>query len=134
MLAISEILGVKKINNYGVGGRFLSLDYPDTMCNMYSSMEDADIVMVMGGTNDVLSLGTAKGVLGSPNDTDKSTIYGALDHLCKGLKEKYPNSFIFFMTPFALADYFTSVCLTNSGFFNGRRLPCYKNRMQSLFY
>ncbi|MBO5713343.1 MAG: hypothetical protein J6R88_04005 [Clostridia bacterium] len=113
---LQEVLGVKKVNNYGVGGRFLSLDYPDTMCNVYSTMVDADIISVMGGTNDVLSFGTAKGVLGTLNDTDKSTIYGALDCLCRGLKEKYPNSYIFFMTPFALADIRDIDCLNNSGF------------------
>lgn len=58
-------------------------------------MDNADIVSVLGGVNDYLRTAT----LGNFGDTDNKTFYGSLDILCKGLKQKYPNSFIFFMTP-----------------------------------
>ena len=63
--------------------------------------DDADIVSVMGGTNDFGRFTT----LGTINDTQTSTFYGALNTLAKGLKEKYPNAFIFFMTPLKLISY-----------------------------
>ena len=68
----------------------MSLRYVD----MHSS---ADIISVMGGVNDYW-LGDIE--LGTVYDTSTRTIYGALNVLVKGLKEKYPNAYIFFMTPY----------------------------------
>lgn len=116
---LKNLLGVKKVNNYGMGGSMLSLTGGYSMCERFDDMEEADIIMVMGGTNDALSLGWNlgwKATLGTIDDIDESTVYGSLDVICKGLKEKYSNSFIFFMTPFELADSFQQTCLQNSGF------------------
>ncbi len=116
---LKNLLGVKKVNNYGMGGSMLSLTGGYSMCERFDDMEEADIIMVMGGTNDALSLGWSQGwkaTLGTIDDTDESTVYGSLDVICKGLKQRYPNSFIFFTTPFELADYYNQICLTNSGF------------------
>ncbi|MBO5946019.1 MAG: SGNH/GDSL hydrolase family protein, partial [Clostridia bacterium] len=57
--------------------------------------DKADIVSVMGGVNDYLNA-----PLGTPDSTDTGTIYGALNVLCAGLKAKYPNAYVFFMTPY----------------------------------
>jgi lysophospholipase L1-like esterase len=59
-------------------------------------MDDSlDIIAVMGGTND-----WSRNIpLGTPDSTDPSTVYGALHTLASGLKEKYPNAYIFFMSP-----------------------------------
>ena len=57
---------------------------------------DADIVCVFGGTND-FGHGTAP--IGTPADRDPYTFYGALNNLYRTLIERYPNAFIFVMTP-----------------------------------
>ena len=91
--------------NYGIGGTRIAQqtvksdceDYDNDYCSRIDGMEDdADIVVVFGGTND-FGHGDAK--LGCPNDTAPQTFYGALNYLIKRLKEKYPSSKIVFITP-----------------------------------
>ena len=97
---VKEILGMEKVYNCGISGSTLvSIDeWRDPFCQRYASMpDDADIVSVMGGINDYV-LGYAD--MGTLDSTDTTTIYGALNVLAKGLKEKYPDAYIFFMTPY----------------------------------
>lgn len=100
---VGEILGLRRTLNYGIGGTTISNCNDDRvslhkpMCFRYVDMIDnADIVSVMGGINDWIHFHDF-GTIDSEEDT---TLYGALKILCSGLKEKYPNSFIFFMTPY----------------------------------
>ena len=92
-------LGLKQVRNYGISGSTLTSVHPDRdpMCIRYAYMNnDADIISVMGGFNDYwlnIELGTIE-------DENTTTIYGALNTLAKGLKNKYPNAYIFFMTPY----------------------------------
>lgn len=63
----------------------------------YTEMDnDADIVVVFGGTNDQQN-GDAP--IGKFGDKTAETFYGALNLLICGLKEKFPNSILVFMTP-----------------------------------
>ena len=55
-----------------------------------------DIVMVFGGTND---FGIGNEPIGEITDETAETFNGALNILMKGLKKKYPDAFITFMTP-----------------------------------
>lgn len=55
-----------------------------------------DIVMVFGGTND---FGIGNAPLGDRMDHTPFTFYGALNLLMEGLKEKYPEALLAFMTP-----------------------------------
>ena len=85
------------IRNYGIHGSTLQSHtgtYP--MCERYADMDnDADIVAVMGGTNDYwLNL-----PLGSFGDTTGTTYYGALDVLIRGVIAKYPRAFFYMVTP-----------------------------------
>ena len=57
---------------------------------------EADIVMVLGGTNDY---GHGDAPLGHPADRTPDTFYGAMHDLCRQLIEKYPTAVIVFMTP-----------------------------------
>ena len=100
---VKDELGLKSVKNYGVSNSTISSGngYVSPMVERFSSMEDADIVSVMGGINDY----GKPVVLGTINDTQTSTFYGALNTLAKGLKEKYSNSFIFFMTPLSVPNY-----------------------------
>ena len=57
---------------------------------------DADIVVVWGGTND---FGHGDVPLGTIDDRDNTTFYGALHCLYRDLWEKYPTAQIVVMTP-----------------------------------
>jgi lysophospholipase L1-like esterase len=75
--------------NYGISGSTLGdagggANSPFTQ--RYAAMsDDADLVIVMGGTNDVRKF-VPLGVMG---DTTDATFYGALDVLARGLLQKY---------------------------------------------
>lgn len=88
--------------NYGIGGSEIAQfvegnDSYNPMSIRYADMDDdADLVLVAGGTNDWSHNHTE---LGTIEDTSVNTLYGALNTLCSGLKAKYPNAKIIFMTP-----------------------------------
>lgn len=90
---------------YGIGGtriapnRFPSVE--EKFDRWYGSrveemIEDADIVVVFGGTNDY---GHGDACLGSPDDRDENSFYGSMHVLCRKLLERYPGRTIVFMTP-----------------------------------
>lgn len=58
--------------------------------------DDADIVVVFGGTND---FGHGFAPIGGMSDRTVDTFYGACHSLMRFLIEKYPKSTIVFMTP-----------------------------------
>lgn len=67
--------------------------------NRYVNLpNDCDIVIVFGGTND-WNVGQ-NGTLGTIDSTDNTTFYGAMNVLCEGLLNKYPDKLIVFMLPF----------------------------------
>lgn len=91
--------------NYGIGGTriakqslpsdnpILDLDF----CSRVGQMDDdADVVVVFGGTNDY---GHGNAPLGKFEDRTADTFYGALHTLCISLIEKYPTSKIVIATP-----------------------------------
>lgn len=96
-------LGAVAVNNYGISGNTLARNhsnYDTAMCVRYTNIaKNSDIIIVMGGVNDRGSI-----PLGTINDTDITTFYGALNALCSGLKESYPNAWVFFMTNFKYDD------------------------------
>lgn len=96
---VQEILGLSSIKQYGIGGTSIAKKNETdntAMCVRYINMdEDADLIFVMGGVNDVW-FNTQLGTMG---DTNPLTFYGAMDTLCKGLYNKYPTKLIVFITP-----------------------------------
>lgn len=100
------VLVQKKLNlmqsvNFGIGGSTVAsgTNSYHPMCERHLKMPDANIVSVLGGVNDY-----AKNIpLGTINDTDTTTFYGALNTIAKDLKNKYPDSLVFFMTPYKFA-------------------------------
>ena len=85
--------------NYGDAGTTIA-DIPNElgqgMVLRYLNMDDdADIITVFGGTND-MGLDV---VIGQWGDRDTSTLYGALTVLIEGLYEKYPAKKIGFILP-----------------------------------
>ena len=93
--------GFTNIRNYGISGSTVSnVSGKNPMFSRYTTMDNnADIVIVMGGTNDI----AGNVPLGDFDPTgatvDTNNFYGALNVLYKGLKEKYPNKPIVVMTP-----------------------------------
>lgn len=99
---VAKTLGTT-IRNKGVGGSTIGYDTEDTdrHCIADDIVEfcgddyKADIISFTGGSND-------KGrsiPLGDISDKNTFSVYGALNIIAKTLTEKYPNAFIFFMTP-----------------------------------
>lgn len=91
--------------NYGIGGSSCasrpSLSNDTGMVLRYNKINKiSDIIIVMCGVND----GMSNVPLGNIDDTDITTYYGALNTLCSGLKENYPNAWVFFMTNFAYSN------------------------------
>lgn len=102
-------VGLAEARNYGIGGTRYALqttkdgwvwnDVVDvnSFCERYHQMDDdADMVVVFGGTNDY---GHGNADLGEFSDRTADTFYGACHVLFAGLKEKYPNKPIVVMTP-----------------------------------
>ena len=84
--------------NCGISGSTVATGansyYP--MVERYADMPHGDIISVLGGVNDYF----VNIPLGSLYDTDATTFYGALNTLAKGLVARYPDAFVFFMTPY----------------------------------
>jgi len=94
------------VRNYGISGtRFarqtkptvdnprFDLDFCSRVCEMD---EDADIVVVFGGTNDY---GHGDAPMGSFEDRTPDSFYGACHTLMTSLINRVPNAAIIFMTP-----------------------------------
>lgn len=102
---VAEKLGMV-FENYGISGSSIAnLPDRDPMCLRYNDLNDeASIISVMGGTNDIRN-----GVqVGTIEDNTNETFYGALKIIAQGLYDKYyvnqgtekgQNKKIFFMTP-----------------------------------
>ena len=96
---VKEILGLSKVNNYGIGGTTIAKKNASdntAMCVRYANMDNnADLICVMGGVNDRWF----NNQLGNFGDTDPITFYGGMETLCDGLLTKYPGKTIIFITP-----------------------------------
>lgn len=90
--------------NYGKSGtriarQIMMTDDPfdkDFLMRAEKMDDDADIIVVFGGTND---FGHGEVALGDMNDRTIHTFYGAMHALCLLLIEKYIGKTIVFMTP-----------------------------------
>ena len=103
-----SLLGEKygmKVRGYGIGGTRLAYQqepsanarWDRSFSDRFSEMDDdADLVVMFGGTNDY---GHGDAPIGTPEDRDPKTFYGACHYIMKGLIEKYPESTIVIMTP-----------------------------------
>jgi lysophospholipase L1-like esterase len=103
---VKNRLGLANSFNYGVGSSKITnvtTDTVDSFTDRYSAMDSsADIVIVLGGTNDYGHTTSNTGnyaPFGTFADRADNTFYGALHVLCKGLVEKYPGKAIVFLAP-----------------------------------
>jgi len=99
---LKEELALKEARNYGVSGTRIARQdggnekHMEDFCRRAEKMEDADAVVVFGGTND-FGHGTAP--MGEFTDRDNYTYYGALHSLMQYLIKKYCGKPVVFMTP-----------------------------------
>ena len=93
------------VKGFGIGGTRIaeqmvktdaSEDHLPFISRVDKMDNDADIVVVFGGTNDY---GHGDAPLGRMSDRTNDTFYGAMHNLCKALIERYPTSLIVIMTP-----------------------------------
>lgn len=94
---ITEKYGAK-CTSYAYAGSRISLLSTGTtsFIERYADMtDDADLVLVLGGTNDF----NAQVSIGEAGSTSQNTFCGALNRLIEGLLAKYPNKEIVFVTP-----------------------------------
>ena len=95
---VAETLGIGTVVNQAKSGA--TWTQHSTRTNMTERIMryngDADIISVMLGVNDY----AAKCALGDMNSRDNTTIYGSIHMAANHLTTKYPDAFIFFMTPF----------------------------------
>lgn len=89
--------------NYGVSGTRIARQkkaddpyYEDFNRRVSRMDENADVIVVFGGTNDY---GHGDAPLGKLGDDTEYTFYGAVSVLCQSLLDKYPRATIVFMTP-----------------------------------
>ena len=97
-------MGECKVKNYGIGGtRFARQTTPTweiwdkDFCGRVEELdEDADVVVVFGGTND---FGHGDAPLGTIEDRSLYTFYGACHHIMTRLHERFAGKPIVFLTP-----------------------------------
>jgi lysophospholipase L1-like esterase len=116
---VQEILGLQSYNNYGHSGDRTE----DTINKINSVADDAHIIFVMIGVNDVqheTELGTFDGL-------EAGTVYGNLNTICVNLREKYPLTPIVFITPAAQTTYTSDIGVTMYDVVKAVREVCVKN-------
>lgn len=106
---LQELLGAQEVYNLGIGGSSIGRYWADAFVDRYTEIpEDADIIIVMGGTNDGFCVSDAE--FGNLDERTYRTFCGDLSELMGGLRENYPDAVIFFATPLPniLQDYLMS--------------------------
>lgn len=95
---LKEILGAESVTNLGIGGSSIGRYWDQAFVDRYREIpQDADLIIVMGGTNDGFCL--TQEDLGTFEERKADTFIGDLDELMRGLKENYPDATIVFATP-----------------------------------
>lgn len=120
---LGEKTGASAVNNYGWNGSNMAGNHPDRLVDRYPLMErDANLILVMGGTNDYGGYFTEGTPLGQMGDMTPDTFYGGVNLLMCGLKQMYPEGNLVFITPlkrrgymrrnqfgYAMADYVAAI-------------------------
>lgn len=103
---VSARTGAVKLNNYGWNGSSVAGPHPDRLIDRYPSMDrDANLILVLGGTNDYGEFNKAGTPVGALGDLTPDTFYGSLNLMMCGLKQMYPDGEIVFMTPLRRVGY-----------------------------
>lgn len=107
---LAEMAELREVKNFGIGGTRIARQQKPSdpprhdldFCMRCEELdEDADIVVVFGGTNDY---GHGDAPVGTPQDRTPETFYGGCHYLMNRLIERFPGKPIVFMTPLHRAD------------------------------
>ncbi|HBF59706.1 SGNH/GDSL hydrolase family protein [Exiguobacterium sp.] len=97
---VNQKLDFNMVRNYGIGGTCLAVKADESnlttaFVRRYTAMDnDADVITVMGGTNDFgLNI-----PLGNEDVKDEKTVLGAMAIIIEGLIAKYPGKYIIWAT------------------------------------
>ena len=99
---LGDLVGAAEVRNFGIGGTRLARqygadNYPWPFTERYKDMpDDADLVLVFGGTNDY---GHGDAPFGGFADRTNDTFVGACHFLFSELIKKYPFARIVILTP-----------------------------------
>lgn len=96
---VAATLGFRSVKNLGISGATLVRGRVNRVCmtdRILSSELEGELISVLLGVNDYAD----GSPLGTPDDKEPSTVYGALDSALRHLTEKHPDSKIFIMTPY----------------------------------
>lgn len=99
---MGRIVGAAEVRSFGVSGTRFARQYgadnfPWPFTERFKAMpDDADVVVVFGGTNDY---GHGDAPFGAWGDTTPDTFVGACHYLFSELVKKYPAATIVVMTP-----------------------------------
>ena len=109
---LEETLGFSSVTAMGVAGSCISAysDYGTSnqpLINRYQNIPSADLIVIFMGTNDY----GHETPLGSMEDTQDGTFYGALNTIVPNLVETHTSSKIVFVTPLHRYGFGTSVIL-----------------------
>lgn len=100
MNIVAKRCNLAEVRNYGISGTKIAHhdeDNGNSFVDRFDKMDnDADIIVVFGGTNDY---GRGHILPGTADDRTPDTFYGACHILFEGLIKKYPLSEIIVMTP-----------------------------------
>lgn len=103
---VAAAAGAVKLNNYGWNGSNVAGPHPDRLIDRYPLMDrDANLILVLGGTNDYGGFREQGTVIGGIGDMTPDTFYGSLNLMMCGLKQMYPDGEIIFMTPLRRVGY-----------------------------
>ena len=98
---VKELLGVEEVYNLGQGGSTIAtIDGSAAMTERCNDIPtDADIIIVMGGTNDNFYQPSWKFGFMTWETKGEGTFCGELQLLMKKFKWSYPNAKVLFLTP-----------------------------------
>ncbi len=98
-----RMTGTQEIN-YGITGTLMaragtSTSDGSSYIDRYPAMEDGDLIVVFGATNDYFWADMP--ISGEPQEDDRY-FENAVHHLCAGLADKYPGKPIVFLMPYQM--------------------------------
>ena len=123
--------------NYGISGTRIAKQHTPSIdpnwdldfCSRVALMDaDADVIVVLGGTNDY---GHGNAVIGAMEDRTPDTFYGALHTLYSSLINKYPRSVIVICTPLHRLDEETGIS-PNGLYIRAYTLKSYVNAIREV--
>lgn len=88
------------VNNYGMSATQVAGLIDHSFVNRTKDVKfNSDVILIFGGTNDYMGYEAMCNPLGSPDDDNIVTYYGAYNTMIKNIKKKNPGSRIVLLTP-----------------------------------